>query len=74
MKSRAFPRQKAEAWVKASALNRMTNLGMPISVKILSGERNRAPSAQFRFIQQRRTDCQIFSSVCHLSVTLAVVF
>ena len=34
MKARALPRQKFEAWVSASALNTMTNLGMPVSAKI----------------------------------------
>ena len=34
MKARALPQQKTEAWIIASALNRMTNLGMPASVKI----------------------------------------
>jgi hypothetical protein len=34
MKARALPQQKTEARISASALNRMTNLGMPISVKI----------------------------------------
>jgi hypothetical protein len=34
MKARALPQQKTEAWVSASALNRMSNLGMPVSVKI----------------------------------------
>jgi hypothetical protein len=34
MKSRALARQKTEAWISASALNRMTMLGMPVSVKI----------------------------------------
>jgi hypothetical protein len=34
IKARALPQQKAEAWVSASALNMMTNLGMPVSVKI----------------------------------------
>ena len=34
MNARALPQQKTEAWVNASALNRMTNLGMPVSVKI----------------------------------------
>jgi hypothetical protein len=34
MKARALPQQKTEAWIGASALNRMTNLGMPVSVKI----------------------------------------
>lgn len=34
MKARTLPRQKTEAGISASALNRMTNLGMPISVKI----------------------------------------
>lgn len=34
MKARALPQQKAEAWISASALNRMTELGMPVSVKI----------------------------------------
>ena len=34
MKARALPRQKTEAWVSVSALNSMTNLGMPVSVKI----------------------------------------
>jgi len=34
MKARALPQQKTEAWFGASALNRMINLGMPVSVKI----------------------------------------
>ena len=34
MRARALPQQKTEAWVSASALNMMTNLGMPMSVKI----------------------------------------
>jgi len=34
MKARALPQQKTEAWISASALNRMTSLGMPVSVKI----------------------------------------
>jgi len=34
MKARALPQQKTEAWISASALNMMTNLGMPISVKV----------------------------------------
>jgi len=34
MKARALSQQKAEAWISASALNIMTNLGMPVSVKI----------------------------------------
>lgn len=34
MKARELARQKTEAWISASALNRMTNLGMPVSVKI----------------------------------------
>jgi hypothetical protein len=34
MKSRALARQKTEAWISASALNRMTMLGMPVLVKI----------------------------------------
>jgi hypothetical protein len=34
IKARGLPQQKAEAWFSASALNRMTNLGMPVSVKI----------------------------------------
>lgn len=34
MKARALPQQKTKAWVSASALNMMTNLGMPVSVKI----------------------------------------
>ena len=34
MKARALPQQKTEAWFSASALNTMTNLGMPVSVKI----------------------------------------
>jgi hypothetical protein len=34
MKARALPQQKTEARISASALNRMTNLGMPISVKV----------------------------------------
>ncbi len=34
MKARALQQQKMEAWISASALNRMTNLGMPESIKI----------------------------------------
>ena len=34
MKARKLPQQKTEAWVSASALNTMSNLGMPVSVKI----------------------------------------
>jgi hypothetical protein len=34
MKARQLPQQKAEAWASAVALNRMTGLGMPVSVKI----------------------------------------
>ncbi len=34
MKARQLPQQKAEAWASAVALNRMTCLGMPVSVKI----------------------------------------
>ncbi len=34
MKARKLPQQKAEAWVSAIALNLMTSLGMPMSIKI----------------------------------------
>jgi len=34
MRARALPQQKTEAWISVSALNRMTNLGMPVSVKV----------------------------------------
>ena len=34
MKARALPQQKTEAWASAFALNKMTSLGMPVSVKI----------------------------------------
>lgn len=34
MKARKLPQQKTEAWISAIALNRMTSLGMPVSVKI----------------------------------------
>jgi hypothetical protein len=34
MKARGLPQQKSEAWISASALNTMTNPGMPVSVKI----------------------------------------
>lgn len=34
MKARALPQQKTEAWISASALNRMANLGMPVSAKL----------------------------------------
>jgi hypothetical protein len=34
MKVRALPQQKTEAWSRVSALDRMTNLGMPVSVKV----------------------------------------
>ena len=32
MKARSLPQQKTESWIGASALNTMTNLGMPVSV------------------------------------------
>ena len=32
--ARALPQQKTEAWASAFALNKMTSLGMPVSVKI----------------------------------------
>jgi hypothetical protein len=31
---RVLAQQKTEAWVSASALNVMTNLGMPVSMKL----------------------------------------
>lgn len=34
LQARALPQQKTEAWIATQALNRMTLLGMPISVKI----------------------------------------
>jgi hypothetical protein len=34
MQARALAQQKTEAWVSASALNMMSDLGMPVSVKI----------------------------------------
>ncbi|WP_167087138.1 IS5 family transposase [Massilia frigida] len=34
MKARALARQKTEAWISASALNKMTSFGMPLSVEI----------------------------------------
>jgi hypothetical protein len=34
IKARALPQQKTEAWASAFALNRMTSLGMPVSIKI----------------------------------------
>jgi len=34
MKARTLPQQKAEAWVSAVALNRMTGMGMSVLVKI----------------------------------------
>lgn len=34
MKARALAQQSTEAWISASALNMMTNGGMPVSVKI----------------------------------------
>jgi hypothetical protein len=34
MKARALPQQKTQAWISVSALNRMSNLGMPVSVKV----------------------------------------
>ena len=33
MKTRALPQQKTEAWASAFVLNKMTSLGMPVSVK-----------------------------------------
>ena len=40
MKTRALPQQKTEAWITVSALNRMINLGMPVSEKNLANARN----------------------------------
>jgi hypothetical protein len=34
MKARKLPQQKAGAWASTVSLNRMTGLGMPVSVKI----------------------------------------
>jgi hypothetical protein len=34
LKARALPQQETKAWISASTLNRMTNLGMPVPVKI----------------------------------------
>lgn len=34
MKARALAQQKTEAWVSASALNIMSDLGIPMSVKV----------------------------------------
>lgn len=34
LKARALPQQQTEGWIGACALNFMTNLGMPVSVKI----------------------------------------
>jgi hypothetical protein len=34
MNARTLPRQKTEAWISASAPNQMTNLEMPVSVKV----------------------------------------
>ena len=34
MKARALPQQKTEAWASVFVLNKMTRLGMPVSVKI----------------------------------------
>lgn len=34
LKARALPQQETEVWIAKEALNRMTQLGMPISVKI----------------------------------------
>ena len=34
MKARVLPQQKTEAWISASAFDRMTHLGMPVSVKV----------------------------------------
>jgi hypothetical protein len=34
MKARKLPQQKTEAWIGASALNIMSNVGMPVSMKI----------------------------------------
>lgn len=36
MKACALLQQKAEAWISASTLNRMTSLGMPVPVKNLT--------------------------------------
>jgi hypothetical protein len=42
MKARKLPQQKTEAWVTAVALNRMTSLGVPMSVKIKYWVRKRS--------------------------------
>jgi transposase len=34
LKARALPQQKTESWIATEALNRMTQIGMPVSVKI----------------------------------------
>jgi len=34
MKARVLAQQKTEAWISASALNVMSDLGMPVSVKV----------------------------------------
>ncbi|WP_295627890.1 hypothetical protein [uncultured Nitrosomonas sp.] len=47
MKVRVLPQQKIEAWISASALNRITNLGMPVSVQNLVHIRNWELSVNF---------------------------
>ncbi len=52
MKARELPRQKTEAWFSASALNTMTSLGMPMSVKIEKRGEKWGALARFRFKQR----------------------
>ena len=47
MKARALPQQKLEAWISVFALNRMTNLGMPMSVKVSKVANTGAPFSNF---------------------------
>ena len=55
IKVRQLPQQKTEAWISVSALNRMSGLSMPVSVKFKKGTK-RVNSTTILFIQQRRSN------------------
>ena len=52
MKARVLPLQKTEAWIGVCAVNRMTNLGMPVSEKVKKVA-NTGTFPKFFSIQQR---------------------
>jgi hypothetical protein len=77
MKARALPQQKTEAWVSVSALNRMTNFGMPVSVKVAKVANTGALCSNFLY-STTPVECinggtgNIFQSVAVLHIPLLV--